>query len=145
MEADDVLSMLQREETFIYSKDKDLLQIPGTHFNIKESSLYEISEESAFRSLCYQMLVGDTTDNISGVPGIGPKKASDIINSIENIKELPFEILRTYHEKFNSITIGTDCFVEAWNLVKMRMSRGSYIREKYNQAFVTLDLFINKK
>lgn len=145
LEADDVLSMLQCEHTFIYSKDKDLLQIPGIHFDMKLNKLYEISEEAGFRNLCYQMLIGDTTDNISGCPGIGPKKASAIINETENIKDLPFAILKTYHEKFNSITVGTDCFVETWNLVKMRMSRGAYNKEKYSQAYATLDLFINKK
>ena len=58
LEADDILCFLQTPDTFIYSNDKDLKQIPGTHFDFDKKDLVEISEEQAFRNLCYQMIVG---------------------------------------------------------------------------------------
>ena len=58
LEADDILCFLQTPDTFIYSNDKDLKQIPGTHFDFDKKDLVEISEEEAFRNLCYQMIVG---------------------------------------------------------------------------------------
>lgn len=138
LEADDLLSMLQNEKTFIYSNDKDLKQIPGWHFNQKTLGLDKVTEEQALRNLCYQMIVGDTTDNIVGIRGLGPKKAEEIISNCD-IKSLLSRVMYEYQVKFG-ITLGTDTFVENWNLIKLRTCRGSFFNQKYSNAFSLRDL-----
>lgn len=79
LEADDCLGISQSNETIICSIDKDLLQVPGEHYNFVRQDFYSVTEQSGRYSFWYQMLVGDRTDNIDGVKGIGDKKAKRIL------------------------------------------------------------------
>lgn len=97
-EADDMVGVRQMEEfektgcfdtTIICHMDKDIDMIPGWHYNwpltrlgktIREESKYFTDFADAFRVFCYQLLVGDPTDNIKGVVGIGPKKANALLD-----------------------------------------------------------------
>lgn len=142
LEADDILSMLQCNQTFIVSNDKDLKQIPGLHFNPNNLQLENVTEETALRNLCYQMIIGDTTDNITGIKGLGPVAAEKLIGKYD-IKSLPGRILFEYQTKFG-ITAGTDTFVENWNLIKLRLNRGDFFRQKYASAFNLLNLLLSK-
>lgn len=63
----------------IASIDKDLLMIPGNHYNIKTGDMSYVSIEEAWRKFYLQVLTGDTTDNIMGLKGIGPVKADKIL------------------------------------------------------------------
>lgn len=77
-EADDVLSLYQSQaptSTIMISWDKDMLQVPGQHYNPIKKTLTTISESEARDNLHLQWLMGDSTDCYSGVPGIGPVKA----------------------------------------------------------------------
>jgi hypothetical protein len=71
VEADDMLGILQTDETAICSIDKDLLQVPGWHFRMKrnwdESELIYIDEATAWFNFFKQTLVGDAVDCIEGV------------------------------------------------------------------------------
>lgn len=87
-EADDLIGLRQTEDTCICSIDKDLNQIPGKHYHpgitrlgkwIVEPHFYEVSPEQALHFFYYQLLVGDSTDNIKGAVGIGPKRAENIL------------------------------------------------------------------
>jgi 5'-3' exonuclease len=73
--------------------DKDLNQITGWHYNwelrrngevIREAKKYFVSPEEGDNFFWYQLLVGDTTDNIKGVPGIGPKKAEKLLRECKD-------------------------------------------------------------
>jgi DNA polymerase-1 len=75
MEADDYLGINQHESSIICSIDKDLLQVPGKHYNFVKKEFYEVDEETGFRNFYTQLLTGDTSDNIKGIAGIGPVKA----------------------------------------------------------------------
>ena len=100
----------------IYSSDRDLLQLIGPKTNvfmtIKGMSevekfdidhfkeVYEI-EPSQFIDL--KALMGDKSDNISGVPGIGPKKGIKLLKeykSVEGILEHVDQIKGADKEKF---------------------------------------------
>lgn len=98
LEADDMLGIRHLEEagTILCHQDKDLNQIKGLHYNwesrrlgvvIRERQWYTVSPEDADYWFFYQLLVGDTTDNIKGVVGIGPKKAAGILHGCENNQE----------------------------------------------------------
>lgn len=141
LEADDVVSFLQNENTFIYSGDKDLKQVPGWHFNNTVLNLEYIDEETALKTLFLQMLTGDTVDNISGLPGIGAGKAPKLINEIKT-KQLPHKVMYEFQKKFG-IVDGTDMFCEMWYMVKMRPARGEHFLTKYRQAFQLRDQLIN--
>ena len=78
-EADDALGINQTEDTIICSIDKDLLMIPGKHYNFVKDEYMEISRETAIRNFYMQCLTGDRSDNIKGIEKIGPKKAEKIL------------------------------------------------------------------
>lgn len=82
-EADDECAMLQRgDETCIASIDKDLLMVPGHHYDwVKDKKVY-ITEEEGWKHFYTQMLVGDTVDNIRGCPGIGKVGAPKILEGL---------------------------------------------------------------
>lgn len=136
LEADDVVSMLQCEDTFVFSRDKDLLQIPGTHYNIKEEKFVEVSKQEAFRFLMTQMLIGDSVDNIGGIKSIGIKRA-DVLLTKYDTKQLHQVVLQEYVKTYGMFE-GIDRFTEAWNLVALRLNRGEYFLSKYKSAFDTL-------
>ena len=75
LEADDILAKLQSNNTCIVTTDKDLDQIAGWHYNWVKDILYEVSVEQAIHSKYIQILTGDSTDNIEGIPGVGPVSA----------------------------------------------------------------------
>jgi DNA polymerase-1 len=86
LEADDVMGILStsniiKGKKIIVSEDKDMKTIPGWLFNprkdAEEANL--ISAEEADYWFYYQTLVGDSTDNYKGCPGIGPVKAEKIL------------------------------------------------------------------
>lgn len=85
LEADDVLGILATHkslvngEKIIVSIDKDLLQIPGQHYNPDKDEFREVDEASGEHLFFTQTLTGDATDNYPGCPGIGPKRAPAII------------------------------------------------------------------
>lgn len=83
LEADDVIGImatLKPGKYVIASIDKDLKQIPGKHFNWRTGDLTEVSVEEADRFFYQQVLTGDPTDGYKGCPGIGPKKAAEILD-----------------------------------------------------------------
>lgn len=83
MEADDALGIKQTSmkegETCIVSIDKDLLMIPGAHYNFVTKEYIEIGEQEAADNFYKQLLTGDTVDNVPGLSGVGPAKAASIL------------------------------------------------------------------
>ena len=106
-EADDLLAIEQtrQRDTIICSLDKDMLQVPGWHYSweitggppdkrwIKEARLQEITPIEGLRKFYYQMIVGDASDNIKGVEGMGPKKATQLLAGLETEVEM-FDAVR---------------------------------------------------
>lgn len=81
-EADDEMGVQQDKvggTTVICSIDKDLLQIPGKHYNFVKKVFQEVTPDEGLKFLYLQSLIGDRSDNIVGVPGIGPVKANQAL------------------------------------------------------------------
>ena len=81
-EADDEMGVQQDKlggTTVICSIDKDLLQIPGRHYNFVKKVFQEVTPDEGLKFLYLQSLIGDRSDNIVGVPGIGPVKAAQAL------------------------------------------------------------------
>ena len=77
-EADDAIGIYAtflKEKAVIASIDKDLRQIPGKHFNFVTGELISVNEDQADLNFWMQMLMGDRSDNVIGIYGIGPVKA----------------------------------------------------------------------
>lgn len=85
-EADDLLGIYQREDTVLCSYDKDLLMIPGKHFNWKKQQygdLTIINYSDGLQHFYAQMMIGDKTDNVIGIAGIGPVKANKALSQCD--------------------------------------------------------------
>ena len=93
MEADDLVSIWAYEARAngspytIVGIDKDLLQIPGNHYNFNKKEFTDVDDVSATRNLMLQCLTGDSTDNIPGIKGVGPKKAARILDGIPQCRQ----------------------------------------------------------
>ena len=88
MEADDLVSIWAYEareaedQYLIVGIDKDLLQIPGNHYNFKKQEHRFIDDDEGHHLLMLQCLTGDRTDNIPGIKGVGPKKAEKMLSGV---------------------------------------------------------------
>lgn len=89
-EADDECSILQVAETaagrpsVIATIDKDLDMVPGEHYDYVKKVFYTTSDYEGDYLFYRQVLTGDSVDNIPGAHRIGPKSATDIMDSIDH-------------------------------------------------------------
>lgn len=118
-EADDVIGTLSKRgekdglDVYVYSGDRDLLQLASENIMIcipktkksqttveryKPEDVKELYKVTPVEFIDVKALMGDSSDNIPGVPGIGEKGATAIISqfgSIENAFEHAEEITNT--------------------------------------------------
>ena len=95
VEADDVIATIATQHcdptnaTRIITSDKDLMQLVSDcvflYDGMKEKEIHEPQVMEKFgvhpnQVIDVQSLMGDSSDNVPGVPGIGPKKAAELIN-----------------------------------------------------------------
>ena len=130
LEADDVIGILATyengEERIVVSEDKDLLTIPGMHWDIKNQTLWEQDEDTADYLFYKQALTGDSVDNYQGCPGIGPKKAEKILDECENFGFEPKHVWKAIVTAYENAGLNED---DA--LLQARMARilrhGEYV------------------
>ena len=82
-EVDDHVATLAFESSKPYvicSPDKDLDQIPGTHWNYAKNVEYQISPDEARAFFWAQALAGDNADNIKGCWKIGVQGATEMVD-----------------------------------------------------------------
>ncbi|WP_036437930.1 5'-3' exonuclease [Mycoplasmopsis gallinarum] len=103
-EADDLIATLAQNkntENYIFSKDKDLLQLVNENTSVishnKKTGEFELINLDNFKNLIgilpYQIpdfkgLAGDSSDNLKGVEGIGEKTAIKLLNEYETLENL---------------------------------------------------------
>nr|WP_315230125.1 DNA polymerase I [uncultured Albidiferax sp.] len=138
VEADDVIGTLTRVaseqaiEVIVSSGDKDLSQLVNEHVTIidtmngKRRDVAGVTEEFGVPPslmVDYQTLVGDTVDNVPGVPKVGPKTAAKWLmeyGSLDALMERAAEIKGVAGENLRNavdwlpqgrrlVTIKTDC------------------------------------
>ncbi len=100
-EADDILATLASKlkkhgDVYIATSDKDLLQMVGDNIYVYDAYRDDILDRDKVLAKygvppekipMYLALVGDTIDNVPGVPGIGPKRAVGIIEKYKTFDE----------------------------------------------------------
>lgn len=74
-EADDAIGIAWDGTGVVCSIDKDLKQLPGRHYNFVTYQWDELSDVQAEHHFWCLMLIGDRSDNVPGIPGIGNAKA----------------------------------------------------------------------
>lgn len=125
LEADDCVAVYanilreQGHKVVICSPDKDVLQqLPGNHYNYQKQEWVETTEKQAKDFLWKQTLMGDSTDGIPGIPGLGPKTADKIIDTLNSEFTYNYEgiVIEKYIEKFG-LKDGICRFTETFNLV----------------------------
>ncbi len=110
LEADDLIANVTLKavsagfEVFLVTRDKDLMQLIGPKVTMlapEGSGILESYDErkviekmgvEPLKIADYLALIGDSSDNIPGVPGIGPKSACKILEqagSVERLLEKP--------------------------------------------------------
>ena len=102
-EADDIIAtyvkIAKKEniETLVISSDKDLMQLiqdgvslydPMKNIKIGPEAVFEKFGVSPDKVIDVQALAGDSSDNVPGVPGIGVKTASQLINEYGSLENL---------------------------------------------------------
>jgi len=86
-EADDAIATAmyvkyEDETPVAVTTDKDFAQLEGWHWNPnKDDWPRYIDQNEANYNLAIQALMGDSTDNIKGLPGIGVKKATKMLDA----------------------------------------------------------------
>ena len=136
-EADDIVGSMaylakdKFDEVMVVSGDKDLLQLAkgNIHVYLTKKGLTDLEcyTEENFKSFLgiessqmvdYKGLIGDNSDNLPGVPGVGPKTAAKlldqygslegIINNLDNLSGKLKENISTYKEQaLRSKTLAT--------------------------------------
>ncbi|HVC80885.1 MAG TPA: DNA polymerase I [Chloroflexota bacterium] len=170
-EADDVLGTLARQaaaqavDTVILSGDLDTLQLIGPHVRVLTpgrgpvtTSLYDASAVEARYGLTprqlpdYKALVGDTSDNIPGVPGIGAKTASKLLVEFPTIEDV-FRNLDALPERTRKLLEGREAQAVASKYlativtdvpIELDLGRGElwhYDRDAAFRLFTELEFF----
>ena len=108
-EADDLIAMeatrLEREGIpfIICTIDKDLKQIPGSHYNFVKREYFTVTEVEGLRSLYKQILTGDTADGIPGLKGVGPKTAEKLIDGLSSEWVMYGVCIREYFSRLDRL------------------------------------------
>jgi len=102
-EADDIIATIAKRaakdgyEVLVVSSDKDLMQLVDDDITmydamknkmIKEEQVVEKFSVKPEKVLDILALMGDASDNIPGVRGIGPKTAAELINQFGSLEEI---------------------------------------------------------
>jgi DNA polymerase-1 len=143
VEADDVIGTLavaaanQGMRVIVSSGDKDLAQLVNERITIIDTMSGKVRDMAGVETefgvparlmLDYQMLVGDTVDNVPGVSGVGPKTAVKLLQEYGSIDQLiaqADQVKGAVGEKLRKaldwlptgrqlLTIKTDCDLNGW-------------------------------
>lgn len=118
VEADDVIATLARQNctgantTRIITSDKDLMQLVSDctflydgmkNREIRDAAVIEKFGVPPSRVIDVQSLMGDSSDNVPGVPGIGPKRAAELINQFGDLDGLYANLDNVKNERIRNI------------------------------------------
>ncbi len=127
VEADDVIGTLARQagkagiDTVISSGDKDMAQLVGPHITVVDTMAGRTYDRAGViakfavapeQIIDYLALVGDSSDNIPGVPKVGPKTAAKWLQQygtlarlIEHAAEIPGKVGESLRENLSELEV----------------------------------------
>ena len=118
VEADDVIATIAtancnaHDSTRIITSDKDLMQLVSDciflydgmkQIEIHEPQVFEKFGVKPSQVIDVQSLMGDSTDNIPGVRGIGPKKAAELISEFGTLDNLYANLDSVKNERIRNL------------------------------------------
>lgn len=86
IEADDAMGLAQTPDTIICSIDKDLLMIPGHHYNFVKQERTYTEPLDGLKRFYQQLIQGDQSDNIMGYDGKARPKLPQFLEGV--VREL---------------------------------------------------------
>ena len=134
-EADDILATIARVteqrggECFLVTGDKDCRQLITERvkvFNIRKNIVFDavaLEAEWGIRPeqvIDFQALVGDSVDNIPGVPGVGPKTARDLLQKYGSLEQIFAHVDELPAGKRKQLVEGRDKAAMSRELVKLK-------------------------
>lgn len=136
-EADDILASLVSAykhtpdlSLYVYSADKDLKQLlsPSTYcvdpMKQVTSTVESFIKEYGFAPhhiVDYLSLLGDASDNIPGVSGFGPKKATDLVSKYGDIENIYAHIQELSWDIQEKLTAGQEDAMFSKELIKLHV------------------------
>jgi 5'-3' exonuclease len=134
LEADDLVTYFHNtldETTIICSPDKDVLkQNEGVHYDYKKNKRIPVTKEEADYFLFLQLGMGDSTDGISGIEGVGEKTVSKWFEELKEQKSSSYAsiLIEKYIDKYG-IHEGIYKYFEVFTMVYMLRNRDDMMRE----------------
>ena len=104
LEADDLIADFVADhldhDIIILTQDSDLHQLLAIHPTLKFHNFTESVEPVVdFNFDLYpdwKAMAGDSSDNIPGIPNLGPKKATDLVINYGRLENIPMEVFNNY-------------------------------------------------
>lgn len=128
-EADDIIGTLSWEceaagaEVLVMSPDKDFMQLVservhlwrvqgGTQERVDPERVREKTGVNPAQIVDWLSLIGDASDNIAGVPGVGPKTASKLLLEFGSLSALFEESEKVRPERLRELLLENRCLLE---------------------------------
>ena len=162
VEADDVIATLARgirrlhptDRVRILSRDKDLGQLIDAHTTLydtqagRELGLEELFESKGVRPeqvIDFLTLMGDSADNVPGVPGVGPKTAAQLLGEFGSIEGIYENIEKVKGKRRESLESSKDLIALSRTLVTLkddceigfRLEQGRFEKSRADMARFT--------
>ncbi|MBE16974.1 MAG: hypothetical protein CL867_12060 [Cytophagaceae bacterium] len=145
VEADDLVAYYSyntERKTIICSPDKDVLyQCVGMHYNYRTAEFVHTSPEDALKFLWKQVLMGDATDGIPGLKGVGDKTSTNWLK--DRTKDFESFALKKYVEQCG-MTEGIFRFNQTFRLVYLLKTDEDVKRELGNKCIPELVILGDK-
>jgi DNA polymerase I len=150
-EADDVIGSIVREpdgytEIVIISSDKDLCQfvVDGKvrvfdamkQKNIRRADVIEKFGVPPEQVVDYLSIVGDSSDNIPGIVGFGPKKAVDLLTRYNTLEGIYRELWIVSYESWVEVQIDQ----EKYNACELTEKTKQVLIDQIHHAFLSQKL-----
>jgi len=131
-EADDdiAIAMTNNPRLICVSVDKDLLQLPGQHYNFVTKASTVQTVQAAWLSFWTQCITGDATDNVPGIEGMGPVKAKKALTGAKSNKECWGRVIQAYEEAYEK-----DYGADKAHAFALECARLVYLRRKPYELF----------
>jgi DNA polymerase I len=159
-EADDLIATYARvarsagARTTIVSSDKDLMQLVGDSVlmydtmkdrRIGRSEVIEKFGVPPEQVIEVQALIGDSTDNVPGVPGIGPKAASTLVAELGSLERILNEAPDTLDAELQQRLAEIEADIARIAGRPIKLGSGLEIAAVLSAKFGETDLAVDKK
>ncbi|MBE3090430.1 MAG: DNA polymerase I [Actinobacteria bacterium] len=158
-EADDIIATLASaapnkfNETLIVSSDKDILQLVSKEVKVMSikkgiTDTVIFNEEKVIEKFGlipekikdFLALTGDSSDNIPGVAGIGPKTALSLLKEYGSIEEIYENVEKIKNEKLKALLIANkEIALKSKELTQLKTEMEINVDEVFNSVFKNLN------